>query len=158
MKNSIFFAAFKNGIWQTLRVNKHSKIYLACKICIAFQCISSLYFSNCYLWSPAPPTPHCFPSPRKEWTNYRNSNLIIFWFLLPQQNLPSPRHVNLSVAKELTALETHTCWFIDYKLKKDPARLFRYQVRNLPELLKAKIFEYLAPRSMTRTGDFCLLW
>lgn len=98
--------------------------------------------------------PHRFPYPTKEWTNDRNSNVIIFWFLLPQQNLPSPRHVNLSVAKELTVLEMRTCWFIDYKLKKDPARLFRYQVRSFSVLPKAEIFECLAPRPMIRTVIF----
>ena len=86
------------------------------------------------------PTSTAFPPLQKNEQMIGNSNLIIFWFLLPQQNLPSPRHVNLSVAKELTALEMLTCWFIDYKPKKDPARLFRYQVRSFSGLLMAKIF------------------
>lgn len=92
-------------------------------------------------------------------TPHKRMNKLYFliqssFISLPQQNLPSPRHVNPSVAKELTVLEMRTCWFIGYRLKKKPIQLFRYQVSSFPGLHKANTLNYYAQRSMARTDCF----
>lgn len=110
--------------------------------------ILNVYCGNCVLW-PSP----C-PSPAKHGPT--KGILISLPFVSPpQQNLLSPRHVNPSVAKELTALEMRICWYIDYKLKKNPPQLFRYQVSHFPRIHKANTVKYHAYRSMTGNYSFC---